>query len=652
MGLLFNELKRRNIFRVAGVYAVVGWLVAQIVALAANSFAAPTWVMQMLIVGLIVGFPIALVFAWAFEMTPEGVKRTEAVTDDESITDQTGRKLDFAILGGLALVAGLAIFQISRPDVPTPAVTNADIPQTPLVSSSPEATVVEDEKSIAVLPFVALSNDESDEYFGKGIAEELLNSLAQFPNLKVAARTSAFSFEGKNVDLREVGKTLGVAHVLEGSVRRSGERLRITAQLIRAADGFHLWSETYDRDQTDIFVIQDEIVAELSRILQFQLGIGAGVDRATRSNVDPLAYEEYLKGLNYWWKRDEAMENRLLAISAFENAIQFDSTFADAWSSFAVSLILSPGTLPNNMTPGERRTAIGQAITRALELDPNNVRAYAAGAFDRALPVDVIDSYLQKALDLAPNSPFVNYAAAFHYLNTGDHRKSIAAFQRTQSLDPLNKTVATNRNKALGAMGLHQQVLNELKPKVVCEASLCDGNHANDAWAGVLVAMQSNQKDEIPVWFGHFNNAIAGWGDNQPEDFDLRLELVQNFAAVLMGEPVNQDYWSSFTELPTEGDSATYWAAMLAQHGQVDIVLTALEQQLEQEGELTATTQDTYALLPGPFEFPESIRRHPRYHALWERPELASLAKARRANGQTAGLPLPIEGAGNGGDEE
>jgi len=317
-------------------------------------------------------------------------------------------------------------------------------------------------------------------------------------------------------------------------------------------------------------------------------------------------------------------------------------TLPDAWSGYAASLILSPGTSPN-MTSGERRTAIEQAITRAIELDPNNARAYAAAAFDWAQPIDLNESYLQKALDLAPNSPFVNYAAAFHYFNTGDHRKSIVAYERTKTLDPLNKTVATNRNKALGAMGLHQQVFNELKPKVVCEASLCDGNHANDAWAGLLVALQSNQKDQIPVWFGHFNNALAGWGDNQPADFYRRVEMIQEFIAIQMGEPVNQDYWSSFTEVPYGRDSATFWAAILAQHGQVDIVLTALEQQLEQMGELTANTQDSYILLPGPFEFPETIRRHPRYHALWEQPALASLAKARRANGQAAGLPLPLE---------
>jgi len=648
---LFAELKRRNVFRVAGVYAVVAWLVAQIVALAASSFAAPDWVMQMLIVGLIVGFPVALVFAWAFELTPQGVKRTESVTDGESITGETGRKLDVAILGVLVLVAGLAIFQIFRPTAPVSVTPGTALTQPEQESAATEPVATEQENSIAVLPFDPLSDDDSDEYFGKGIAEELLNSLAQFPHLKVAARTSAFSFEGKNVDLRELAKTLGVAHVLEGSVRRSGERLRITAQLIRAADGFHLWSATYDRDQSDIFVIQDEIVAELSRVLQFQLGVGAGVDRATRKNVDPRAYDEYLKGLNYWWKRDQVAGNRVLAIKAFENATQFDNAFADAWSGYAASLILSTGTAPN-MTPAEKRLAIEQAMARALELDPDNVRAHAAAVFHDKLHIDTINAHLQKATDLAPNSPFVNYAAGHHYFRSGDHRKSIAAYQRTQSLDPLNKTVASNRMRALGAMGLHKQVFNELKNKVVCEAGECDGNHANDAWAGLLVALQLGQKEHIPVWFGHFNNALSGWGDNQPEDHFLRLKIAQNFAAVQMGEPVDQGYWSSITTVPSYGDSATIWAAILAQQGHVDTVLTALEQQLNQDGGLISNTHDTYALLPGSFEFPESIRRHPRYHALWERPELASLAKARRANGMTAGLPLPVDTTTDGSDEE
>ena len=648
----FTELKRRNIFRVAAAYLVIGWLVVQVIDVLAPIFDVSSSFQRGTVLLLLVGFIPVMFFTWAYEITGDGIKKESEINRDDALVAQSDKKLNIITLVAVFAAGGMFAYQqLSPTTVPIAVTPDTTSTQAEKESAATEPLATEQENSIAVLPFDPLSNDDSDEYFGKGIAEELLNSLAQFPHLKVAARTSAFSFEGKNVDLRELAKTLGVAHVLEGSVRRSGERLRITAQLIRAADGFHLWSATYDRDQSDIFVIQDEIVAELSRILQFQLGVGAGVDRATRKNVDPRAYNEYLKGLNYWWQRDKAPDNRLLAMSTFENATQFDNTFADAWSAYAASLILS-GEESSNMTPAEKRLTVDQAMARALELDPDNVRAHAAAVFHDKLPIDTINAHLQKATDLAPNSPFVNYAAGHHYFRSGDHRKSIAAYQRTKTLDPLNKTMARNRNAALGAMGLHRQALDELKMHVVCKADQCDGNHANNAWVGLQLALQLNQKEHIAVWFGHFNNALSGWGDNQPEDHFLRLKITQNFAAVQMGEPVDQGYWSSITTVPSYGGSATIGAAILAQQGHVDTVLTALEQQLNQDGGLISNTHDTYALLPGSFEFPESIRRHPRYHALWERPELASLAKARRANGMTAGLPLPVDTTTDGSDEE
>ncbi|NNM14516.1 MAG: hypothetical protein HKO58_09335 [Gammaproteobacteria bacterium] len=652
MSNLFTEFKRRNVFRVAMAYVVISWLVLQVTNTLIPILELPVSVSKTILLILLVGFVPALFFAWAFEITPEGIKKEKNVQRDESITSLTAKKLDIITLIAAVGVFALIGWQNFKPAEQTTS-SNSVIPAQAGIQSQnqemePRLRGEDGEKSddisnksIAVLPFVPLSNDESDEYFGKGIAEELLNSLAQFPDLKVAARTSAFWFEGKNVDLREVGNTLGVAHVLEGSVRRSGERLRITAQLIRASDGFHLWSETYDREQTDIFAIQDEIVAELSHILQFQLGVGAGVDRATRKNVDPRAYNEYLRGLDYWWKRGEVAGNRVLAIKAFQNATQFDKNFADAWSGYAASLILSRGTSPN-MTGDEKRAAIDQAMARALELDPNNVRAYAAAVFDDALPIDVVDVYLQKAQQIAPNSPFVNYASGYFYFMTGDHSKSIAAFERTKSLDPLNKTVSSNRSRALGAMGQHRQELNELKSKIVCEVDQCDGNHANDAWAGLLIALQADQQDQLALWLERFNNTLSGWGADQPQDHYRRVELAQHFAASKLDETVDQTFWSSFTEVPSKTDSPTLWAAILAQHGHVEIVLDALEQQ---EGGLFLNTQDHYILLPGPFEMPETIRRHPRYHALWQRPEMASLAKARRANGHNAGLPLPIDGS-------
>ena len=265
---LFDELKRRNVFRVTIAYVIVAWLVMQIADVVLNNITAPDWVFQVLMLFLAVGLPIAVISAWAFEMTPEGLKREHEVDRSQSITHHTGRKLDYLIIGVMAIAIVYLV------------IDNYVLDDRPI-------EIADDERSIAVLPFVSLSNDDSDGYFGKGIAEELLNALAQFPDLRVAARTSAFSFEGKDIDLREIGEALGVAHVLEGSVRRSGERLRVTAQLIRASDGFHLWSEIFEREVTDIFVIQDEIVGELSRVLQFRLGVGVGAGRASGETTTP-----------------------------------------------------------------------------------------------------------------------------------------------------------------------------------------------------------------------------------------------------------------------------------------------------------------------------------------------------------------------------
>jgi len=292
------------------------------------------------------------------------------------------------------------------------------------------------------------------------------------------------------------------------------------------------------------------------------------------------------------------------------------------------------------MTSAEKRRGIDDAIKRALEIDPNNIRAYAASIFDNSLSVDVMETNLKKALAIAPNSPFVNYAAGYHYFRVGDYRKSIAAFERTKTLDPLNKTVASNRNRALGAMGRYQEALDELKLSSICEPEKCQTSHANDAWAGFLIALQVEHKEQLIFWLDRFNNNAVGWGENQPEDHYLRMVLAQNFASDYLNESESKEFWNTQTKVPSDGDSPIIYAAMLAQHGHDDLVLDALVEQ--QQYGLFQNVQDNYILLPGPFELPEAIRRHPRYHKLWESPELASLAKARRANGQTAGLPLPM----------
>ena len=278
---LFAELKRRNVVRVGAAYAIIGWVVAQIAEFAFENFGAPDWVLKTVVVILLLGLPIALFFAWAFELTPDGVKREKDVDRTESITPQTGHKLDRTIIIVLAIALTWFAwdkFSGSNHEVPSAqpavvAVTDVD-ESIDASTDNPALEIVKTtltDKSVAVLPFVAMSSGPDDEYFADGLTEEILNSLAQLPELLVTARTSAFSFKGKDIPIPEIATALGVQHVVEGSVRRSGERLRVTAQLIRANDGFHLWSENYDSSSTDTISVQENIAEQIAAAMDIVL---------------------------------------------------------------------------------------------------------------------------------------------------------------------------------------------------------------------------------------------------------------------------------------------------------------------------------------------------------------------------------------------
>jgi len=262
---LFQELKRRNVFRVGVAYALAAWVLLQAADFVLQVIDAPGWILQVFVLAAAIGLPVVLIFAWVFEMTPEGIKRESQIDRSRSITPQTGRKLDRVIIVFLALavVALLADrFILSEPGVHEPGAGATDRVSAPVApAAGAQATA---KLSVAVLPFLALSNGPDDEYFADGLTEEILNALAQLPELLVTARTSAFSFKGQELPVQEIAEKLGVAHIVEGSVRRAGERLRVTAQLIRAADGFHLWSENYDSTEEDTIAMQQDIAEKIA----------------------------------------------------------------------------------------------------------------------------------------------------------------------------------------------------------------------------------------------------------------------------------------------------------------------------------------------------------------------------------------------------
>jgi TolB-like protein/Flp pilus assembly protein TadD len=367
MGLI-AELKRRNVFRVGVAYVLLAWVVIQVTDTVGPAINLPDWTLSVVTWFGVIGFPFALFFAWAFELTPDGIKRERDVDRADSVTRSTRRKIDFVIIGLLAVALVIAIVvRQPGPDV-----------------DAPEATVTAGESgesgsydSIAVLPFQNMSSDPEQEYLSDGIAEELLNALAKMQNLQVAARTSSFAFKGQNPGITEIGQKLNVDTVLEGSVRKSGNRLRITAQLIDAADGYHLWSETYDRELTDVFLIQDEITEAIVAALSVHLDTGeAPVARAPEA-TSIEAYEAYLRGKHYL--RQSGGNAFRAALTSFREATDIDPSFAPAWAGRALTVMyLLETDFWGEIPRDEARLLARNNIDRALALDNNVAETYVA----------------------------------------------------------------------------------------------------------------------------------------------------------------------------------------------------------------------------------------------------------------------------------
>jgi len=352
---LFEELKRRNVVKVGVLYVIAAWLTLQVAELLFDALELPSTWLRLVLALLILGFPIALIFSWVFELTPEGLKREKDVDRSRSVTGETGRKINVLIIVLLVIAIGTVAVDrlvpeqaepVARAPVPAPVTTSpAEAPE----ENPAEAPAGAPERSIAVLPFANMSGDVENEYFADGLSEEILNFLAGVPDLQVTARTSSFQFKGKNADVREIGDALNVANVLEGSVRRAGDRARITAQLIRAADGYHLWSETYDRQMDDVFEIQTEIAESVTRAL------GVVLDEARRQQmidagvreVDAFVY--YQRGVEQFWRaHGEHFDLTIMAEAAdlFGEAIRIEPDFADAYfmrSDYYAHLATTPG---------------------------------------------------------------------------------------------------------------------------------------------------------------------------------------------------------------------------------------------------------------------------------------------------------------------
>ncbi len=449
----FEELKRRNVFRVGIAYVISAWVLLQFVDLVLDNIQAPDWVMKVFMLALMVGFPLAIFFAWAFEVTPEGIKKEQDVDRSQSIAKQTGHKLDRSII--VILLVALVYFAWDNfsETAPEPQV----VPQVALQTTAVEST----EKSIAVLPFVNMSTDADNEFFSDGIAEEILNVLASIPDLKVAARTSAFAFKGTNTNIADIAEELGVTHVLEGSVRKSGNQVRVTAQLIKADDGFHLWSANYDRELTNIFAIQDEIADSIAEALKVSLELTSGSAGNLTGTNSLEAYEYYLKGMSLWHQRTAIGLNA--AIDDFEAAITIDPEFAKAHAGLALTWSVIDGyqVMDTKITTANAKAA----AERALALDPGSIEGLAVlGAVARVeYQYKVAAEFFEQAMAINPS-----YATAYQWFggmltDMGDINGSIAKYQKAWSLDPRSRIIGNNLAWRLNGVGRDREALKIAK---------------------------------------------------------------------------------------------------------------------------------------------------------------------------------------------
>ena len=379
----FAELKRRRVFRAMAVYGAVAFGVLQAADVLIPALHLPETMITAIAALALLGFPLAIALAWVFDRTPDGLTRTQEAGTGEittMVSQPAGRRWPAgiaAVVGTALLVSGVWWVMGRSDDSGAPA---AGEDTNPAAASSADAAVTRParaaahETSIAVLPFVNMSGDPDNEYFSDGLSEELINALVMVDGLKVSARTSAFAFRGQERDVREIGAELGVEHVLEGSVRKAGDRVRITAQLIQAEDGFHLWSETYDRQLDDIFAVQEEIATAISEQLELTLTPENRSTLARRRTADLEAYDLYLLGRHNWATRsDEGLVN---AREYFEAAIERDSSFAPAWAGLAAVYDALPWYTDFPSDEGAEKGK--QAARTAIALDPSLAEAHAA----------------------------------------------------------------------------------------------------------------------------------------------------------------------------------------------------------------------------------------------------------------------------------
>ena len=549
----FTELKRRNVYKVAVAYAVVSWLLIQVATQVFPFFEIPNWAVRLVVLLLGLGFPVALILSWAFEITPEGIKRESEVAPNESITIHTGRKLVGITIALAVIAAGLLAFRFVHPR------THEESGHVSATSLPPEPRSVPG-RSVAVLAFANLSDDKGSEYFSDGISEELLTVLQKIPGLHVAARTSAFSFKGKNATAQEIGQKLGVARLVDGSVRKAGDSVRIAARLTQAETGEQIWSENYTRDLKDVFAVQTELAQTIVGQLSGQLTDGvadpaakAAIEAQVRAaekggtkNVE--AHQFYLQGRFYTNRHSEKSAGEALA--AYQRAVELDPAFALAWAGLAQTHVwyCQFSTEAGRAGFDAHLAGARESAARALALEPNLPEALRVRA-DILLYFDFDwkqgGETLRTALALAPADPALLTAAGNLAIAKGDMARGIALYRDAVALDPVNPLARSYLAFNLALTGQLAEAQAEY-PRVVelnpaapwAHAGLGMGFLIKGKFEEAAVAAQ----EDAAEWARLLIVAMARWSQKRIPESDAALARLIDGSADTAGYQIAEVY--------------------------------------------------------------------------------------------------------------
>jgi TolB-like protein/Flp pilus assembly protein TadD len=534
----FAELKRRNVIRAAILYIGAVWAIAQGISQLGPSVGAPEWATRWFLVAAAIAFPFCIAFAWFYEFTPEGLKRESEIDPAESIKHRTGRKLDFAIIGVLAVAVVLLLTDrfVLRHGVNQ--TTDAPIP----------------EKSIAVLPLVNSTGDPANEYFSDGMSEEFISSLSRLQELKVIGRTSSFRFKGKTDDSKTIGEKLGVHYLLEGSVRKSADRVRIAVALIKSGDGANVWSETYDRELKDIFAVQSEIAGAVAKQLKAALLGNNGqaaqlATAATPSNQNVEAYNALLQG-NFYFNRNTAEDLRK-AMGYYEEAIRLDPRYALAYAKLVPAAVSLAYNFASSRATKEQQEVIAKACAAAKSaraLDPNLVDAHSAqGVIMGFVDFNFAGAEVEfrRAFELGPQNPAVtgNLANLMRWLGRLD--ESVALDQQAIALEPLRSSF--HQDRALGLMPLGRY--DEAEAAVRKAIELQPQSAQNYAWLATIQILRGNPgtavelaKQETDTFWRTYALALAQFANGERAEADAALKKLIDEDADDAGSQIAQVY--------------------------------------------------------------------------------------------------------------